>query len=262
MRALYTSATGMMAQQLNLDVIANNLANVNTNGYKRTSLHFQDLFYQNLRIPGALAANGGQLPTGTQVGLGVTPGTTTRSFTQGTIQMTGNEFDLAIKGEGFLRVLLPDGTTAYTRDGALSVDSQGRLVTADGFVIQPEILIPPDKTSLSIAADSGVVSVTRQGQTNAEQVGQIQLTRFVNPGGLLAVGNNLFQPTAASGDPVNGTPGQQGLGTLVHKAIEMPNVELVEEMIRLIMAQRAYETNSKAIQTSDEMLQGANNLKR
>lgn len=261
MRALYTSASGMMAQQFNLDVIANNLANVNTYGYKRTAAHFQDLIYQNLRTPGATSDSGTQLPTGTQVGLGVNSGATTKVFTQGTLQSTGNEYDVAIKGDGFLRVLMPDGTTAYTRDGALSVDSQGRLVTSDGYAIQPEIIIPSDKTSVTIGTD-GTVSVTRQGQTNSENVGQLQLTRFVNPSGLLAIGGNLFQATSASGDPVDDTPGQNGLGTILQKTLEAPNVELVEEMIRMITVQRAYETNSKSVQASDEMLQQANQLKR
>jgi flagellar basal-body rod protein FlgG len=261
MRALFTSATGMMAQQLNLDVIANNLANVNTTGYKRTSAHFQDLLYQNLRIPGAVSGNGGQLPTGSQIGLGVSGGTTAHIFTQGVIQQTGADFDLAIKGEGFLKVLLPDGTTGYTRDGALSQDSQGRLVTAEGYPIQPEIIIPPDKTSIAISA-TGTVSVTRAGQTNAEEIGQIQLTRFVNPAGMMSLGGNIHVPTAASGDPTDDSPGQNGLGTLLHRSIESANVEVVEEMIRMITAQRAYETNSKAITTADEMLQQANNLKR
>jgi len=251
----------MMAQQLNLDVVANNLANVNTTGFKRSVAQFQDLLYQSLRIPGAVSGNGGQLPTGTQIGLGVSGGTTRHIFTQGTLQQTGGDYDIAIKGEGFLRVLLPDGTTAYTRDGALNIDAQGRLVTADGYPIQPEIIIPPDKTSIAISPD-GTVSVTRPGQTNAEQIGQIQLTRFVNPAGLTSLGSNLLRQSPASGDPVDDTPGQNGLGTLVHRMVETANVEVVEEMIRMITIQRAYESNSKAIQTADEMLQGANSLKR
>lgn len=261
MRALYTSATGMMAQQFNLDIISNNLANVNTGGYKKNTVHFQDLLYQNMRTAGASSSSGGQLPTGSQVGLGVNSGTTSQVYTQGTIQISGNDYDVAIKGDGFLRVLMPDGTTAYTRDGALNVDSTGRLVTAEGSPIQPEIIIPADKTSISIAAD-GTVSVTRAGQTNSEQIGQIQLTRFMNPSGLQGVGSNLYRNTPASGDPTDDTPGQNGLGTIIHKSLEVANVEVVEEMIRMITVQRAYETNSKAIQTADEMLANANNLKR
>jgi flagellar basal-body rod protein FlgG len=261
MRALFTSASGMLAQQTNLDVIANNLANVNTTGFKRTSAHFQDLLYQSLRTPGSLSGNGGQLPGGSQIGLGVSSGTTGAVFTQGTIQNTGQETDVAIKGDGFFKVLLPDGTTAYTRDGAFTLDSTGKLVTQEGYAIQPEIVIPQDKALLTISAD-GIVSVTRAGQSNSEQIGQLQLSRFTNPGGLMRIGGNLYQQTAASGEPQDGTPGQNGNGTLLHKSIEAANVEVVEEMIRMITVQRAYETNSKAVQSADEMLQGANNLKR
>lgn len=261
MRALNTSATGMMAQQFNLDVIANNLANVNTVGYKKATAEFQDLLYQNLQTPGALSATGGQIPTGAQIGLGVSAGRTDQVFTQGTLQQTGRELDVAIKGDGFFKVLLPDGSTAYTRDGALEMDAQGRLVTSDGNPVQPEIVIPSDKQQINIAPD-GTVSVQRAGQTNFDQVGRIQLTRFINPAGLERIGGNLYKPTAASGDPIDDNPGQNGLGTLVQQSLETANVEVVEEMIRMITIQRAYETNSKAIQTADEMLQGANNLKR
>jgi flagellar basal-body rod protein FlgG len=261
MRALFTSASGMMAQQLNLDVIANNLANVNTTGFKRSTAHFQDLLYQNLKTPGAQSGNGGQIPMGSQVGLGVGGGVTSQLFSQGTVQPTGRDFDLAIEGDGFMKVLLPDGSTAYTRDGALTQDGQGRLVTTDGYPIQPEILIPQDRTSLTIAKD-GTVSVTRAGQTNTEQIGKIQLSRFTNPNGLVNSGGNLYKPTPASGDATDGEPGQNGLGMIAHKSIESANVEVVEEMIRMITIQRAYETNSKAVQTADEMLQGANNIKR
>lgn len=261
MRALFTSASGMLAQQTNLDVIANNLANVNTTGFKRTAAHFQDLLYQSLRTPGSLSGNGGQLPSGSQVGLGVSSGTTGAVFNQGTIQNTGQETDIAIKGDGFFKVLLPDGTSAYTRDGSLTLDSTGKLVTQEGYPVQPEIVIPQDKAQITIAGD-GTVSVTRAGQTNADQIGDIKLTRFTNPGGLLRIGGNLYQQTAASGAPLEGTPGQSGNGTLLQKSIEASNVEVVEEMIRMITIQRAYETNSKAVQSADEMLQGANALKR
>lgn len=261
MRALSTSATGMTAQQLNLDVIANNLANVNTYGYKKSAAHFQDLLYQNLRTPGSSVGNGGQLPSGTQVGLGVNVGATSRIFTQGTLQSTGSEYNVAIKGDGFFKILLPDGSTSFTRDGALDIDGQGRLVTSEGYPIQPEVIVPQDKQTITISPD-GTVSVTRAGQSNSEDIGKLTLTRFVNPAGLQQLGGNLYQPTAASGDPVEGQPGQNGLGTMQHKMIETANVEVVEEMIRMITVQRAYETNSKAVQTADEMLQGANNLKR
>jgi flagellar basal-body rod protein FlgG len=261
MRALFTSASGMLAQQTNLDVIANNLANVNTTGFKRTAAHFQDLLYQSLRTPGSLSGNGGQLPSGSQVGLGVSGGTTGAIFNQGTIQSTGQETDLAIKGDGFFKVLLPDGSTAFTRDGAFTLDSTGKLVTQEGYAVQPEIVIPADKSQITISAD-GTVSVTRAGQTNSEQIGEIQLTRFTNPGGLLRIGGNLYQQTAASGEPQEGKAGQGGNGMLLQKSIESANVEVVEEMIRMITVQRAYETNSRAVQSADEMLQGANNLKR
>ena len=261
MRALYTSATGMMAQQFNLDVIANNLANVNTTGFKRATAQFQDLLYQNIQLPGALLASGGQIPGGAQVGLGVGSGRTSQVFNQGTMQLTSGDYDVAIKGDGFLKVLVPDGSTAYTRDGGLLADAQGRLVTQQGYVVQPEITVPTEHESVSIAPD-GTVTVKIPGQTNAQQVGQLQLTRFPNPAGLERLGNNLVRPTAASGDPVDDTPGTNGLGTIIHHSIESANVEVVEEMIRMITVQRAYETNSKAIMAADEMLQGANNIKR
>lgn len=260
MRALSTSATGMVAQQFNLNVVANNLANVNTQGFKRQIAHFQDLLYQNIRIPGGTGAGGTMVPNGTQIGLGVSSGTTTQVFTQGTFQLTDNDFDMAISGEGFFRVLMPDGTTAYTRDGALGIDGQGRLVTQEGYPIQPEIIVPPDRTSFNIAPD-GTVMVSRPGQPN-EAIGRIELTRFTNPAGLVRLGGNLYVPTPAAGDAVNGPPGENGIGSIKHKFLEMPNLEVIEEMIRLITIQRAFESNSKAVQTADEMLQTANNLKR
>jgi flagellar basal-body rod protein FlgG len=251
----------MMAQQFNLDVVAHNLANLNTPGFKRNTAHFQDLMYQQLRLPGANSGSGGQLPTGAQVGLGVNAGTTTQVFTPGTIQHTGSDYDIAIKGDGFLSVQMPDGSISFTRDGGLTLDVQGRLVNADGYPIQPEILIPQDKTVVSVSPD-GRVSVLRQGSNTPEEIGQITLTRFINPAGLLNMGGNLFKPTAASGEPQTGEPGQNGNGTIIEKSIEMPNVEVVEELIKMITLQRAYETNSKSVQAADEMLQGANNLKR
>ncbi len=261
MRALYTSATGMVAQQFSLDVIANNLANVNTNGFKRSTAHFRDLMYQTLAAPGAPNSTGGQLPTGSQVGLGVDRGTTHQIYSQGTFQTTGGDYDVAIQGSGFIKVELPDGNFAYSRDGALTIDSTGRLVTSDGYVVKPEVLIPGDKLTVTVSPD-GVVSVTRPGQANSEEAGRIKLTRFTNPYGMEQLGNNLFRKTDAAGEETEDTPGQNGLGNLMHKALESGNVEVVEELIRMITIQRAYETNSKAIQTADEMLQGANNLKR
>ncbi|HZO90479.1 MAG TPA: flagellar basal-body rod protein FlgG [Chthonomonadaceae bacterium] len=262
LRSLFTSATGLAAQQLNLDVVANNLANASTVGFKRSRADFQDLVYQNLREPGAQTGTNSQLPTGSQVGLGVSTGTTAALFTQGTIQNTGGLYDLAIRGDGFFKVLLPDGTNAYTRAGNLAIDGTGKLVTPEGYPLQPEIVIPPNAgTSISISAD-GQVSVRLPGQSQAQTVGQIQLTSFINPAGLRALGGNLFQPTDASGQPTDGNPGSQGLGTLLHKSLEASNVDIVEEMVRMIILQRAYDTNSKVIQAADEMLNTTTNIKR
>jgi flagellar basal-body rod protein FlgG len=261
MRALFTSATGMAAQQLHLDVIANNLANVNTTGFKRSRADFQDLLYQTIRAAGTTAARGAQVPTGINVGLGVRPIATTSIFTTGALQKTDNPTDLAIEGDGFFKVLLPDGTVADPRDGAFKLDSQGRLVTSDGYPLEPEIIIPQDAQSVVVGKD-GTVSVLRAGQSAPDEVGQIQLARFVNPAGLQRIGQNLFRPTAASGDAVEGAPGEQGFGTVAQNMLEMSNVQIVDEMVAMIIAQRAYEISAKAIQASDEMLSIANNLRR
>ena len=260
-RALHTAAAGMETQQFNIDVISNNLANVNTNGYKTVRPDFEDLLYQTLRPAGAMAAGGAQLPSGLQIGLGARPAATYGLFTTGAIQVTGNPLDLAIEGDGFFKVLLPDGTVAYTRDGALKIDVQGRLVTSDGYPLEPEIIIPQDAQTITIGKD-GTVSVLRAGQTTPDEVGQIQLARFINPSGLQHLGQNLYKPTAASGDPVEGAPGEQGFGTVAQNMLEMSNVQIVDEMVAMIIAQRAYEISAKAIQTSDEMLNIANNLRR
>lgn len=261
LRSLFTSATGLRAQQLNLDVIANNLANVSTTGFKRSRADFQDLVYQTLREAGAQTGPNSMLPTGAQIGLGVSAGTTTSQFTQGTLQNTGGQYDIAIRGEGFFRVQMPDGNIAYTRSGAFNIDGNGRLVTSEGYAVQPEILVPPNKTSISVGQD-GQVSVTLPGQTNAQVVGTIQVSNFLNPSGLRAIGGNLFQPTAASGQPQDGNPGTQGAGTLLHQAVEASNVDVVEEMVRMIILQRAYDTNSKVIQAADEMMSTTNGIKR
>ncbi len=261
MRSLYTAATGMQAQQLNMDVIANNLANVNTVGFKKSRADFQDLLYQEMRPAGAAVAQGATSPTGLEVGLGVKPGSTETMFDQGTLQNTGNNLDVAIEGDGFYKVLLPDGTNGYTRDGAFKRDVQGKLVNSDGFAIQPEITVPADATSIAIGKD-GSVNITRGGSNTPEQIGKITLTRFSNPAGLLHLGGNNFQETPASGSPTDGTPGQAGFGQLAQGTLEMSNVQIVQEMVNMITAQRAYEVNSKAIQTSDEMLQTANQLRR
>ena len=261
LRALFTSATGLHAQQFNLDVIANNLANSNTTGFKRSRAEFQDLVYQVMRDPGTQSGPNSQVPNGAQIGLGVTAGTTQSLFTQGTIQNSGGLYDLAIQGDGFFRIQMPDGTIGYTRSGAFSIDGNGRLVNANGYPVEPPITIPPDKISVSIAAD-GQVSVGRPGQANPQIVGTIQLTNFINPAGLRSVGGNIFQVTPASGQPVDSTPGQQGTGSLLHKSLEASNVDIVEEMVRMIVLQRAYDTNSKVIQAADEMMSTTNSIKR
>ena len=261
MRALYTAATGMSAQQLNMDVIANNLANVNTVGFKRSRADFQDLLYQEIRPAGAPVAQGAQSPTGLEVGLGVQPGSTETMFDQGTLQNTGNPLDVGIEGNGFYKVLLPDGTNGYTRDGSFKMDSQGKLVNSNGDAIQPEITIPADANGVTIGTD-GTVSVTVGGSNTPQNIGKLTLTRFSNPAGLQNLGGNNFRDTAASGTPIDGTPGQNGYGSLSQGILEMSNVSIVTEMVNMITAQRAYEVNSKAIQTSDQMLQTANQLKQ
>jgi len=261
MRALWSAASGMSAQELNMDVLANNLANVNTTGFKKSRLDFQDLIYQTLRAAGTAEAQGAQVPTGIQVGLGVHPSSVQKLFTQGDLQTTGNALDVAIEGDGFLQVLMPDGTLAYTRDGTLKMDSEGRLVTSDGYALDPEISIPADATEIAIGSD-GTVSVILTGESEPQEVGTIQLAKFLNPAGLQALGSNLFRPTAASGEATVGTAGLDGLGTLSQATIEMSNVSIVEEMVNMIVAQRAYEVNSKSIQSADEMLSVANSLLR
>jgi flagellar basal-body rod protein FlgG len=260
-RALYTSSSGMQAQQLNLDTVANNLANVNTTGFKKSRVDFEDLLYQTFRAPGTSEAQGSTLPTGIQVGHGAKPVATQRIFQQGDFQQTENPLDLVIEGDGFFQVTRPDGSTAYTRAGSFKKDATGRVVTSDGFFLVPALTIPPDATNVTIGND-GTVSVLVAGQTAAQQIGSIQLARFSNPAGLLAVGRSLFVPTQASGDPIVGTPGQQGFGTLAQGFLELSNVKVVEEMVNMITSQRAYEANSKAIQTADDMLSVANNLRR
>ena len=260
-RALYTSSSGMQAQQVNLDAIANNLANVNTAGFKRSRADFQDLLYRTFRSPGTVGAQGITIPTGIQVGHGTRLVATQQIFSQGDFQETDNPLDLVIEDTGFFQILRPDGTTAYTRSGAFKKDGTGRLVTSDGFLLQPAITIPNDATSVTVGTD-GTVSVTIPNQTNAQQIGSIQLARFINPGGLLSIGRSLFVPTSASGDPIVANPGIDGMGTVAQGFLEMSNVKVVEEMVNMITSQRAYEANSKAIQTADEMLSIANNMRR
>ncbi|ROH86138.1 flagellar basal-body rod protein FlgG [Pseudomethylobacillus aquaticus] len=253
-RSLWISKTGLDAQQTQMDTIANNLANVSTNGFKRTRAVFEDLLYQTVRQPGAQSSQQSQLPTGLQVGTGVRPVATERIFTQGNLQQTGNDKDVAIQGAGFFQVLMPDGSTAYTRDGAFHADSTGQLVTSSGFPVQPAITIPANAQSLTIGRD-GVVSVTQPDSAQAVQVGTLQVATFINPAGLLGRGENLYTETAASGTPNTNTPGTNGAGLLVQGYVETSNVNVVEELVNMIQTQRAYEINSKAITTSDQMLQ-------
>jgi flagellar basal-body rod protein FlgG len=260
-RSLWTAATGMEAQQLQIDVISNNLANVNTTGFKRSKVNFQDLMYQLSSYPGASSSAESQLPTGFQVGLGVKPVAVQKLFTQGDFQATANELDVAIEGHGFFKVVMPNGDIAYTRDGAFKLNAEGAIVTSMGYPLEPSITIPEDATAISIGSD-GTVEVMRPGEVGFTEVGKITLVRFANPAGLMALGKNLFAATDSSGEPVEGTPGQDGLGTLAQGFLEMSNVNVVEEMVAMIAAQRAYEINSKAIQASDEMLQLIGTLKR
>jgi len=261
MRALWTAATGMQAQQLTLDVISNNLANVQTAGFKRSRVDFQDLVYEMLQAPGASSAQGQEIPAGFQVGHGSRAVATQRLFIKGDLQQTGNSLDLAIEGDGFFQIQQPTGDIAYTRAGAFKKDSQGRLVTSDGFTLDPAITLPQNSTSVTVGVD-GTVSVTIPGQQQPQTVGTIQLARFTNPAGLESLGRNLFTPTQSSGDATQGTPGQDGLGTLIQGFVESSNVNVVEEMVGLIVTQRAYEINSRAIRTADDMMQTANNLVR
>ncbi|MDP2878335.1 MAG: flagellar basal-body rod protein FlgG [Sulfuricella sp.] len=253
-RSLWIAKTGLDAQQTNIDVISNNLANVSTNGFKRARPVFEDLLYQTLRQPGAQSSQQTQLPTGLQLGTGVRPVAVEKIHTQGSLQQTGNSLDLAINGKGFFQILMPDGTTAYTRDGSFQVDSQGQMVTSSGYALQPAITIPSNATSVTIGKD-GTVSVTQSGTTTPTQVGTLQLAGFINPAGLQSLGENLFQETAASGAPSANTPGTNGLGFLNQSYVETSNVNVVEEMVNMIQAQRAYEINSKAVTVSDQMLQ-------
>ncbi len=253
-RSLWIAKTGMEGQQMKLDAISNNLANVGTNGFKREGVLFEDLMYQNLRPAGAASAEGAQLPTGLQVGLGVKVTASVRNFNQGALTQTSNPLDVAIKGAGFLQVQMPDGTTGYTRDGALQVDANGTIVTSAGYTVMPGITIPADSTSVSIAAN-GTVSATIAGQTNATTLGQFQLANFINPAGLSSKGGNLYGETPASGTANVATPGSSGLGQLQGGFVEGSNVNVVEELVSMIATQRAYELNSKAVQTSDQMLQ-------
>jgi len=257
--SLFISKTGMEAQQTQLDVISHNLANVSTTGFKRATAVFEDLMYQNLRQVGANSTEQSQLPTGLQIGLGVRTVATSRSFTQGSMQQTNNQLDLAIKGNGFFQVTQPDGTIGYTRDGSFQIDAQGRLVTASGLAVANGITVPTGATNVTVATD-GTVSATISGQTAPQTIGTLAIANFVNPAGLEPRGENLYAETAASGQPNGGTAGTNGLGTVMQGFLETSNVNVVQELVSMIQTQRAYEMNSKAIQTSDQMLQKLGNL--
>ena len=256
--ALWVAKTGLDAQQTRMTVISNNMANVNTTGYKQSRAVFEDLLYQNVRQAGGQSSQDTVLPSGLMLGTGVRTVATEKLFTQGNLQQTGNQLDAAIQGRGFFQVLRPDGGLGYSRDGSFQVDSQGQLVTSSGYAVQPAITIPSGAISVSIGSD-GVISAMQSGQTSPTQVGNIQLSDFINPSGLQPVGENLFLETAASGAPQSGNPGLNGIGSVIQGALESSNVNVVEEMVGMIEAQRAYEMNSKAISTVDQMLQYASN---
>jgi len=261
LRSLTTAATGMIAQQNNLDVIANNVANVNTTAFKTSRVDFQDLLSQAIKTPGAMMNQGTFQPVGIEIGLGVKTAATTRVFSQGTNISTSRDMDLEIEGSGFFQVMKQDGTLAYTRDGAFQVDSLGQLCTSDGLLVQPAISIPRDATETTVTQD-GNVSVTLPGQTQQSTVGSLQLVKFQNPSGLLSIGHNLYTETQASGTPVQDTPGQNGLGQIQQGVLEGSNVQIVDELINLIKTERAFESNSKIVNASRDILQTTNNLAR
>ncbi|GAA7274594.1 flagellar basal-body rod protein FlgG [Helicobacter pylori] len=261
LRSLYSATSGMLAQQTHIDTTSNNIANVNTTGFKKSRADFNDLFYQAMQYAGTNTSNTTLSPDGMEVGLGVRPSAITKMFSQGSPKETENNLDVAITGKGFFQVQLPDGTTAYTRSGNFKLDEQGNLVTSEGYLLIPQITLPEDTTQVNIGVD-GTVSATQGLQTTSNVIGQITLANFVNPAGLHSMGDNLFSITNASGDAIVGNPDSQGLGKLRQGFLELSNVRLVEEMTDLITAQRAYEANSKSIQTADAMLQTVNSLKR
>lgn len=259
LRALSTAATGMIAQQNYLDVVSNNIANVNTTGFKKARVEFQDMLSQAVKTPGAMITQGTFQPVGIEYGLGVKTAATTKVFSQGTAISTDRNLDIAVQGEGFLQVMKTDGTLAYTRDGSLKVDAMGQLCTTDGLLIQPQTTIPQDSKEIDITED-GNISVTVGTDTQQQIVGTLQLVRFQNPSGLLAIGHNLYVETAASGNPVQDTPGQNGMGTIQQGFLEGSNVQVVEELISLIKAERAFESNSKIINASSDILRNTNQM--
>jgi flagellar basal-body rod protein FlgG len=257
-QAMWVAKTGLDAQQTRMSVISNNLANVNTTGFKRGRAVFEDLLYQNVRQAGAQSSEDTQLPSGLSLGTGVRTVATQKLFTQGNLVQTGNSLDIAVEGRGFFEILRPDGSLAYSRDGSFQLDRDGQMVTSNGYVLQPGITIPPNTQSITIGED-GTVSVLEAGNSAPSQIGTLQLVDFINPAGLQPIGQNLFMETASSGSPQSGTPGLDGLGRLVQGALETSNVNTVEELVNMIETQRAYEMNSKAISTADQMLQYVNN---
>lgn len=260
-RSLYTAATGMVAQQLALDVVANNLANVNTAGFKKSRADFQDLMYQMIEEPGASTGQQGSSPTGVQVGLGVRPAAVGKIHSQGDFESTTNPLDMAIEGDGFFQITMPNGDTAYTRSGAFKLNESGMIVNSDGYQLNPSITIPSDSIGVTIASD-GIVSVRQPGTTTPSQVGQLQVARFQNPAGLRSTGRNLYEETESSGTATLGTPGSDGVGTIAQGYLENSNVSVVEEIVLMVTTQRAYEANSKVIQSADQMLSHAMNVKR
>ncbi len=261
LKSLDIAATGMKAMQDKMNVISNNLANVNTTGFKRNRANFQDLLYQTDKAAGLSNTAGNPTPTSEQYGLGVQVADTTKEFRQGSLKNTQNPLDIAIQGNGFFQITLPDGSLAYSRDGSFKVDNQGRIVNSQGYLLEPQITVPADAVNLMIGED-GTVSVEQKGQTEATEIGNIQVANFINDGGLKSIGKNLFQETSASGSPVVGAPGENGTGSLLQGFLEGSNVEMVSEMVEMIVGQRAYELNSKAVKTSDSMLQTATRLKQ
>ncbi len=260
-RSLWSAASGMQAQQMNIDNIANNLANVNTAGFKKSRVNFQDLMYETIKAAGTPNAQGSISPNGIQIGNGVRPGSVQRLFSQGNFQETSNPLDMVIEGDGFFQVQLPDGSIAYTRDGSFKLDGTGRIVTSDGYPLFPEIYVPEEATDINFNAD-GTVSVLMAGQDEPEEIGMMELARFANAAGLSGEGRNLFRATVASGAAIIGNPAVEGFGTIGQGYLEMSNVQVVEEMVNMITAQRAYEINSKTIQASEEMLRTVSGLKR
>jgi flagellar basal-body rod protein FlgG len=259
-RSLWTASTGMIAQQLNIDVIANNLANVNTTGFKKSRAEFEDLVYQTMQAPGGLTESGGRMPTGMQVGMGVKPSSIHKIFSQGEYQNTGNPLDLAIEGDGFFQVETNGGELAYTRSGTFKLDQDGRMVTSNGYVLQHEFTVPVETQSLVVSEDGHISALSAGGEELAGV--DIPIHTFINPAGLLSIGRNIYMPTEASGEAEQGVPGENNVGSIAQGFLEMSNVQIVDEMVNMIVGQRAFEINSKAIQTADSMLQIANQLKR